>query len=58
MMRAWVNILPLFIVRWLAQRYGERFTYHYGVHERVFVQSTRDCFFKIDAARTGESDHG
>lgn len=56
MMRAWVNILPLFVVRWLALRYGERFPYNYGNHERVFVQSVRDCFFKIDATRTGGED--
>lgn len=29
MMRSWVNILPLFIVRRLAIRYGERFDYRY-----------------------------
>lgn len=46
MMRAWVNMLPLFVVRWLALRYGERFTYNYGKHERVFVMATQDCFFK------------
>lgn len=46
-MRAWVNILPLFVVRWLALRHGERFTYRYGKHERVFALATRDCFFKV-----------
>lgn len=49
MMRAWINILPLFIVRYLAIRYGERFDYRYeGRIQRVFAQATKDCFFKID----------
>jgi hypothetical protein len=46
MMRPWVSILPLFVVRRLAMRYGARFTYSYGSHKRVFVMATRDCFFK------------
>lgn len=49
MMRSWVNILPLFIVRRLAIRYGERFDYRYeGRARRIFAQATKDCFFKID----------
>ncbi|HEF4835494.1 TPA: hypothetical protein SAO52_000171 [Burkholderia vietnamiensis] len=49
MMRSWVNILPLFIVRWLAIRYGARLDYRYeGRVPRIFAQATKDCFFKID----------
>jgi len=48
-MRAWVSILPLFIVRRLALRHGERFTYSYGEHRRTFAMATRDCFFKVES---------
>jgi hypothetical protein len=52
MMRPWVNVLPLFVVRWLARRYGERFDYRYeGRVRRTFAQATEDCFFKIDGDR-------
>ncbi|NVI22484.1 hypothetical protein G4D42_03080 [Burkholderia pseudomallei] len=49
MMRSWVNILPLFVVRRLALRYGERLDYRYESRvSRIFAQATKDCFFKID----------
>lgn len=57
-MRPWVNILPLFIVRWLALRYGERLDYRYeGRVKRVFVQATTDCYFKVVEAMHKGDNH-
>jgi hypothetical protein len=63
MMRSWVSLLPLFVVRRLALRYGERYDYRYeGRIRRVFAQATRDCFFKVedsnDAAKENDNVSG
>ena len=47
MFRPWVLILPVFVVRWLALRYCERFDYYYeGRVKRTFVAARPDVFFK------------
>jgi len=35
MLAKWVEILPLFIVRWLARRYCERVSIHREAHPRI-----------------------
>lgn len=49
MLHKWTEILPLFIVRYLAKKYCERFPYYYeGRVERIFAQVRPDVFIKID----------
>jgi len=51
MLAKWVNVLPLFVVRWLALRYCERFPWHYeGRVKRTMIAALPDCHFKVDGA--------
>lgn len=48
MLAKWVNILPLFVVRWLALRYCEQFPWYYeGRVKRMLVCALPDCYFKV-----------
>ena len=48
MLARWVNVLPVFVVRWLAIRYCERFPWYYeGRVKRTFVVALPDCYFKL-----------
>lgn len=48
MLKPWIEILPLFLVRILAVKYSERFVYNYGEHRRKFAQARPDVYFKVD----------
>ena len=50
MLKAWIEILPLFVVRWLAKRLSERFKVQMGTgnHTRTFAQARPDVFFKVE----------
>lgn len=48
MLSKWTELLPLFIVRWLAHRYCERVTYSYeGRIERVVATARPDVLIKL-----------
>lgn len=47
MLSAWTEILPLFVVRWLARRYCERVRYAFeGRLEPVFAVARPDVLIK------------
>lgn len=49
MLAKWTELLPLFVVRWLASRYCERVPYHYeGQVHRTFAVARPDVLFKVD----------
>lgn len=49
MLHKWTEFLPVFIVRWLALRYCERFTYSYeGRVPRTFAVARPGLMFKVD----------
>ena len=49
MLAAWTEILPLFVVRWIAKRYCERVPYSYeGRVERVVVTARPDVLIKLN----------
>lgn len=51
MLHKWTEILPLFVVRWLALRHCERFNYKYeGRVDRVFAAARPDVLFKVEDA--------
>jgi hypothetical protein len=60
MLAKWVNVLPLFVVRWLAVRHCERFPWYYeGRIKRTFVCALPDCYFKVsDADSAAQSASG
>jgi hypothetical protein len=48
MLHYWVEILPLFIVRYLSKKYCERVQYGYENRiKRTFVTARPDVFFKL-----------
>ena len=48
MLAAWMEILPLFVVRWIAKRYCEHVTYSYeGQVERVVATARPDVLIKL-----------
>lgn len=53
MLAAWTEILPLFIVRWIALRHCERFRFRDSPELRV-VMARPDVLFKLPAARAGQ----
>lgn len=48
MLAKWANILPLFVVRWIATRYCERLYWHYenGIRQSL-IYALPDCCFKV-----------
>lgn len=46
-MRAWTEILPLFICRWLALNYGERFFVFREGHGRIAAIGRPDVLFIV-----------
>lgn len=49
MLAKWANVLPVFVVRWLALRHCERFPWYYeGRVKRMFVCALPDCYFKVE----------
>lgn len=48
MLSKWTEVLPLFIVRWLAKRYCERVPYSYeSREERVVATARPDVLIKL-----------
>ena len=47
MLAKWVEILPLFVVRWLAIRHCERLIVFREEHERVMAVARPDVYIKI-----------
>lgn len=50
MLRKWVEVLPLFVVRWIALRHAERFRWYHGPrgeNPRDFAVARSDVFFKV-----------
>ena len=52
MLASWVEILPLFVVRWLAIRYCERLIVFREEHERIMAVARPDVYIKIKKAKT------
>lgn len=48
MLAKWTEILPLFIVRWLAIRHCERLIIFREEHERIMAVARPDVYIKID----------
>ncbi len=49
MLAKWTEILPVFVVRWLAKKYCERVPYAYeGRVERKMAVARPDVLFKVD----------
>jgi hypothetical protein len=49
MLAKWTEILPVFVVRWIALRYCERFDYSYGSSVPfVLVAARPDVMFKVE----------
>lgn len=49
MLAKWTELLPVFVVRYLAKKYCERFIYYYeGRVPRIFACARPDVFIKID----------
>jgi len=47
MLHAWTEILPLFIVRWMALRYCERVPMKRENNERTVVTARPDVYIKV-----------
>lgn len=41
MLASWIEIMPLFVVRWLARRYGEQITQG----GELYYSARPDCYF-------------
>ena len=52
MLASWVEILPLFVVRWLAIRYCARLIVFREEHERIMAVARPDVYIKIKKAKT------
>lgn len=48
MLAKWVEILPLFIVRWLALRYCERVLAFREDHSRILAVARPDVYIKVE----------
>lgn len=49
MLADWTEILPLFVVRWLALRLCERVPYTRDGHNRQAAVARRDVLFRVDS---------
>ena len=47
MLHAWTEILPLFIVRWLALRYSERVPMQRGTNPRTVAIARGDVYIRL-----------
>lgn len=56
MLAKWTEILPLFVVRWLALRMCERVVFtREGVHPRVVALARPDIFIRVPHPAADES---
>lgn len=46
MLAKWTEILPVFVVRWLAKKHCERVTYGVGITGRTFFIARPDILIK------------
>jgi len=51
MLAAWTEILPLFIVRWLAKRYCERINLRVNDRGDAYVTPRKDVLIKFNGGR-------
>ncbi len=49
MLAAWTEILPLFIVRWLAKKYCERVPVMREINPRTFAVARPDILIRCEA---------
>ena len=58
MLAAWTELLPLFLVRWLALRYCERVPFEREGNARVAAVARPDVLVRVPANGAGEAPEG
>ena len=51
MLARWCELLPLFVVRWLAQRHCERWSLSLEGQKQVFAIARPDVLFNLEPAK-------